>query len=241
MIMTTDRRFIDGAGSKPNCDESVHACSLELVDDSVLTKRSTTNCLNVSTSNVRQRLRHETRAEHDAIECTLGLMQPALSLTEYQRCITKFYGYYRPVERQLAACLEGSVWDAVLSGRRKSSLLQHDLQCLGVIDPDATPVCAAIPALTTPAAAFGCLYVIEGATLGGQIISGHVASRFGYSKQHGAAFFNGYGQETGAMWRTFGNLLTTFSATSNTDDEIVAAAVSTFQTLRLWCAGEEAA
>lgn len=241
MRMTTDRRFIDGAGTRPDCDENVHARSPELVDDPVRTKPSMTNCLNVSTSNVRQRLRHETRAEHDAIESTLGLMQPALSQAEYQRCITNFYGYYRPVELQLAACLQGSAWHGVLSGRRKGGLLQHDLQCLGVIDPDAMPVCAALPALITPAAAFGCLYVLEGATLGGQIISGHVASRFGYSEQHGAAFFNGYGQETGAMWRTFGNLLTEFAASSNRDDEIVAAAVSTFQTLRLWCAREEAA
>jgi heme oxygenase len=193
----------------------------------------------VRANNVRQRLRHETRAEHDAIECALGLMHPALGQAEYQRCITKFYGFYRPVELELATCLIGTPWDGVMVGRRKAGLLRHDLQCLGVTDPDATPVCRALPVLTTPAAAFGCLYVLEGATLGGQIISGHVASRFGYSAQHGAAFFHGYGSETGTMWRTFGHMLTAFAANATTDDDIVAAAVSTFRTLRLWCEREE--
>jgi heme oxygenase len=241
MTMTADRRFNDGARNYPEGNPSFNAFGPGPVDESINTKPSTANDRNPSTNNVRQRLRLETSAEHDAIERTLGLMEPALSQAAYQRCIAKFYGFYRPVERELATCLEGSPWENVLSGRPKAGLLRHDLQCLGIADPDATPVCTALPALTTPAAAFGCLYVLEGATLGGQIISRHAASRFGYGAQHGAAFFHGYGSETGAMWRTFGHTLTAFAASSATDDEIVAAAVATFRALRLWCESEKAA
>jgi heme oxygenase len=241
MIITADRRFIDGAQTNLDGKRRAHVYSLEPVENSANSPPSVANCRTSSANNVRQRLRLETRAEHDAIESTLGLMDPALSQAAYQRCIEKFYGFYRPVERELATCLVGSPWGGVLSGRCKAGLLRHDLLCLGLTDPDAIPVCAALPALTTPASAFGCLYVLEGATLGGQIISGHAASRFGHSAQHGAAFFHAYGSETGAMWRTFGHSLMAFSNDSTTDDEIVAAALSTFRALRLWCESEEAA
>jgi heme oxygenase len=241
MTITTGRRFNGGALTNPDGNLNVHARTFEPVDKSALTETFTGNARSTSTNNVRQRLRLETSAEHDAIERTLGLMEPALTKTAYQRCIAKFYGFYRPVERELAICLEGSLQGDVLSGRQKAGLLRHDLQCLGMAEPDATPVCTALPALTTPAAAFGCLYVLEGATLGGQIISSHAASRFGYGAQHGAGFFHGYGSETGAMWRSFGHTLTAFAASSATDDEIIAAAVATFRALRLWCESEEAA
>jgi heme oxygenase len=241
MTITADRRFSDGARINPDGNPAYNVCGPGPVDKSIDTKPSAVNDRNASTNNVRQRLRLETSAEHDAIERTLGLMAPALTKTAYRHCIAKFYGFYRPVERELAICLEGSLWGDVLSGRQKAGLLRHDLQCLGMAEPEATPVCTALPALTTPAAAFGCLYVFEGATLGGQIISSHAASRFGYGAQHGAAFFHGYGSETGAMWRTFGHTLTAYAARSATDDEIVAAAVATFRALRLWCESEEAA
>lgn len=241
MTRIADRQFNDGAGTNQHGKQGVHAYSLDPVAKPVCTKPSLVTDNDLSKNNVCQRLRLETRAEHDAIECTLGLMAPALSEAEYRRCLTKFYGFYRPVERELVACLQGSAWDGVMTGRRKVDLLRHDLQCLGVTDPDATPVCTALPALPTAAAAFGCLYVFEGATLGGQIISRHVASRLGYGAQHGAAFFHGYGSETSVMWRTFGHSLTAFAAESKTDDEIVAAAVSTFRALRFWCEGEETA
>ena len=241
MTITAHRRFNDGARTIPDGNLNFNAGGPGPIDKSVDTKSFAANDRNASTNNLRQRLRLETSAEHDAIECTLDLMAPALSQAAYQRCIAKFYGFYRPVERELAICLEGSVWGDVLSGRQKAGLLRHDLQCLGMADPDATPVCTALPALTTPAAAFGCLYVLEGATLGGQIISGHASSRFGYGAQHGAAFFHGYGSDTGAMWRSFGHTLMAFSANSATDDEVVAAAVSTFRSLRLWCESEAAA
>lgn len=240
MTVTAAHRVDYRAWTDLHCSENVNVPILARVGKPILTDSLLTNHMDVTASNVRQRLRYETRAEHDAIENTLGLMQASLSPATYQHCLTKFYGFYRPVERALATCLTASGGAGVLAGRRKVSLLRQDLQHLGVTDPDATPVCTALPALTTPAAAFGCLYVLEGATLGGQIISAHAAGCFGYTALQGAAFFHGYGSQTGAMWRAFGNSLTEFAADPATDDEIVAAALSTFQTLRLWCETEDA-
>ena len=167
------------------------------------------------------------------------MLLPSVSQAQYQLFITRCYGFYRPVEALLAACFEAPCRGLNMARCRKSGLLRRDLQWLGLSDPDVTPVCAALPDLTSTAAAFGCLYVLEGATLGGQVIYGHAANRFGYSVDHGASFFHGYGSQTGAMWRSFGQSITAFSANSPTDDDVVvAAAVSAFRTLRLWCSRE---
>ena len=125
-----------------------------------------------------------------------------------------------------------------MTGRCKAEFLRADLRSFGVADPDANPVCNELPSMHTPAVAFGCMYVMEGATLGGQIISGHVARSFGYDARHGAAFFHSYGNQTGAMWRKFGQSLAVFAANPAVQDEIVAAAVSTFQSLQRWCESE---
>ena len=52
-----------------------------------------------------------------------------------------------------------------------------------------------------PLDAVGCLYVLEGSTLGGQIILRRAAERLGIDADTGAGFFHGYGAQTGAMWR----------------------------------------
>jgi heme oxygenase len=54
-------------------------------------------------------------------------------------------------------------------------------------------------------ALIGTLYVIEGATLGGQVISRHLYRHLGFSANAGARFFNGYGDEaaTQQQWTLF--------------------------------------
>jgi heme oxygenase len=50
----------------------------------------------------------------------------------------------------------------------------------------------------------GALYVIEGATLGGQVISPQIqAGRLGVTPEHGGRFFHGYGEQTTPRWNEF--------------------------------------
>ena len=48
---------------------------------------------------------------------------------------------------------------------------------------------------------WGCLYVIEGATLGGQIIIKNLNFNLGLTAAAGASFCDGYGAQTGSRWK----------------------------------------
>jgi heme oxygenase (biliverdin-IX-beta and delta-forming) len=184
------------------------------------------------------RLREETRAEHCAIELTLAeLTSSSLTLERYCFRLGQLYGFYRPLEVRLARVLQNEHVD--FPGRMKTQLLRADLEALGWHAADSLPVCARVPALDDPTAGFGCLYVLEGSTLGGQVISRHVQARLGVTPERGGRFFAGYGPATGAMWRAFRAVLVEHATCAGRADSIVDAARSTFATLRAWCEYEE--
>ena len=94
--------------------------------------------------------------------------------------------------------------------------------------------CQHLPRLDSVAEVLGCLYVIEGASLGGQIIAKHLKANLGLTPETGASFFSGYGASTGDYWLAFKTLLTEVATTLDQDDQIVRSAKSTFQTLGDW-------
>jgi heme oxygenase len=185
-------------------------------------------------SSVLTRLRCETRAEHDAIEAVLNLTGAALTRHEYRRTLERFYGYYRPFEEAILAIAEWAGKPGDLEDRRKSPFLDLDLRMLGVDAPELLPVCHQLPLIDSAASAFGGLYVMEGATLGGQFISRHVRQVLGVASETGGRFFHGYGERTGNMWETFRTALDAFATTQTTQDQVVVTAVQTFRTLRAW-------
>ena len=187
------------------------------------------------------RLRVETRPEHDAVEAVLGLTGGGLTRDGYRRTLEQFYGYYQPLEDAVRAVVERVGRGLDPDERRKTPLLESDLRALGVDAPDRLPVCSDLPRVDSVAAAFGCLYVTEGATLGGQFISRHVRQTIGVTPETGGRFFHGYGDRTGVMWQTFRTALAAFATTQDTQDQVTAAAVQTFRTLRAWCERREAA
>jgi len=56
---------------------------------------------------VLHRLRLETRAEHEAIESVLGLVDDGLTLARYIRILERFWGFYRKAEELLPAFAGG--------------------------------------------------------------------------------------------------------------------------------------
>ena len=196
-------------------------------------------------SGVLQRLKAATRAEHDAIEVALDLMAPGLSLTDYHRRLRRYHGFYAPIEPLIAAAVDGPRWGLDMATRAKTAWLATDLTCLGDsqgaggLAPRALPLCTALPPLETQADAFGCMYVLEGATLGGRVISRHIERVLGLDATHGARFFHGYGEQTGAMWKAFRAALLAFADGPEGEDKVVASAITTFAALRVWCAADE--
>jgi len=170
------------------------------------------------------RLRRETRAEHEAIEATLGLDRDP-TLERYREILERFYGFYLPLERELVPL--------GFSERLKTPLLRADLEALG-IDPSTVALCADIPRPRTQPERFGVCYVLEGATLGGQIIARRLQSSLQIMPHRGGRFFHGYGERTREMWQAFRNALAGLSLRPADEDSAVRFAIETFGRLRAW-------
>src|SRR5204863_4886969 len=80
----------------------------------------------------------------------------------------------------------------------------------------------------------GCLYVFEGACLGGQLIAPALRERFGIARGSGASFFVGDGEGTRARWSVFLAWLEGLGCAGAPIDEIVASARATFLSFAQW-------
>jgi heme oxygenase len=183
-----------------------------------------------------ERLRAETRPLHARIEDDLAAMRVHDLLDRHALLLARFFGFYEVWEPRLGACLGD---EAFFGPRRKLHLLERDLATLGH-DPKAIralPRCPRLPPLASTAQAMGSFYVLEGATLGGQVISRRLERSLGLSGGRGYSFFRSYGREVGPMWKAFGErLLETSSAAG--EDACIRSAQTTFARLHLWlCRG----
>lgn len=86
---------------------------------------------------------------------------------------------------------------------------------------------------TTCRRPWGILYVLEGATLGGQVILRRLGTRVGISATYGGRFFASYGPDVGRMWRSYVEVLERFGATPKAQ-VIEQSAVAAFQAFDEW-------
>lgn len=145
-------------------------------------------------------VRAHTRALHERAEALVDL-ETLRTVERYQTLLSRLLGFHAPLERRLAQVDLGVV-GLDLDPRRKAHLLEDDLRWLGV-DPGQVPACGALPALPALPEALGCLYVLEGSTLGGQVVSRHLREAMGVVPGRGGSFFASDGRDVGAMWRAF--------------------------------------
>lgn len=181
-------------------------------------------------------LRERTAALHDRVERAVDLPARLRSREAYANLLARFYGFYAPVEARLAAV---GGYDAVglnLEPRRKAGRLRADLHALGLA-ADGLPQCAALPAVGDLPAALGCLYVLEGATLGGQYVRREVTRAYGLGPETGCSFFASYQGRVREMWADFCAALTAYAAAHPAaHGPIVAAAADTFARMEDWLA-----
>lgn len=192
-------------------------------------------------SEVHRRLRQETAGVHAALERELDLLGEDLTLARYRRVVEALFGFLAPLESPLERTVAAAPPPFALGGAVER--LERDLVALGTShDMTATlPRCAYVPRFQGIEQAAGCLYVLEGAALGGQIIVPAVAARLGVGPANGAAYFAGTGPDTGSRWKQVLGWLDRTAQTGGRADEIVAAAIETFLALRRWMADRGAA
>ena len=186
-------------------------------------------------SALHTRLQRQTTELHEIVETQLDLLGPDLSMNRYRQVLRMFYGFHDPVEVELER-VHAAVPAPALPLQRRAGLLARDLVALGASpdDIEALPRCTDLPRLSRVEHLAGCLYVLEGASLGGQVIARALRRRLGVQRHSGAAFFTGAGEHTAARWRRVLTWLDEVARAGARSDEMVASAQATFAALARW-------
>ena len=188
-------------------------------------------------TSVRQRLKRETASAHQHLEAQLGLLDPGLDAHRYLRVLETFYGFYVPVEVDVTRLVAAEV-PLGFPLRARAELIERDLLALGVSPADlvALPRCRDRPELSCVEDLAGCLYVLEGACLGGQVLSPLLHRRLGLAKESGAAFFAGDEEWTLPRWTVVVAWLDGLPRTGASTTKIISAATATFDAFARWAA-----
>ncbi|WP_232537410.1 biliverdin-producing heme oxygenase [Cystobacter fuscus] len=165
--------------------------------------------LSLESPNLLQSLKAETRPHHERAESVVRLMAPELSVSGYRAHLEALHALHAFLEPAVAEHLEVSHPELRVNERRKLHLLREDLLALGhdALSLARLPPLARPPALPGVPEAFGALYVLEGSTLGGQLILRHLVRHFEGRPVGRFAFFRAYGENVGPMWKSFGDAL----------------------------------
>ena len=186
---------------------------------------------------VLHRVREATAVQHKGLEARLPLTRPELDRATYTRVIEAYYGFHLPLQRHLQPFCSAENADA---GRLKVAALLKDLKALGLTPPQigAIAQCTDLPLLENHAHLLGIQYVMEGATLGGQVLRRIIAERLSIDADSGGEFLDVYGQDTGRLWKAFLKRLADADHPDHNRD-VISAACATFACFERWleCAG----
>lgn len=178
------------------------------------------------------KLKEETKNNHHQLEKVLvGKLKAIRSADEYAALIKLFYGYFGGLETKIESVIDTThLPDS--ADRRKTHALANDLTFLGAGVP-ARAEGDALPVINNHLQAIGALYVIEGSTLGGKIISKMMQQQLGMDGQ-GLSFFLGYGDRSTQMWDTFKEMLDGQAQNPEQEAVVIAAANETFLKFGEW-------
>jgi heme oxygenase len=184
------------------------------------------------TVDLATRLRFETTDAHQDLEDKLALLRRPPDRQRFMAVLERFHGFHAVWEE---AIRHRSRYAAFHASRSRLPHLRRDLAALGRTSAEMArlPECREAEALVSADdAALGSLYVLEGSTLGGQVIGRELAGA-GWLPPGGLTYFNPYGHRTGEMWRSFRSWL----SVQDVDHKAAAeGARRTFRLLEAWVA-----
>lgn len=155
---------------------------------------------------ISELLKTQTRHLHDLTEAKFnseGIFSGTFSLEDYTRLLQHNYALLAATEEQIFARIPASAAsDINLPQRRKLPLVIQDLQVLEVpVSPNIKPM-----SIKNTAEAWGLLYVMEGATIGGTMMAKQLSANAAFI-QAPFAYFRIYGDHTGSRWKNFKEIL----------------------------------
>lgn len=180
-----------------------------------------------------EKIKEATLQYHQQTEKVLvGKMKGMRSRQDYIDLLAAFYGYFGGLEQQIERYINASNL-ADYYDRRKTAAIADDIKALGGTIP-AIANGNELPEIDNYLQAFGALYVIEGSTLGGKIISKMIQQHLHINDGAGLSFFNSYGDETEKMWNAFKEVLNSVAISHDDEEVILQAANQTFVKFKSW-------
>jgi heme oxygenase len=174
-------------------------------------------------------------ASRQRLERRLDIRSRFADRTRYRTYLEGAWGIYAAFEDGLdPRLLEEALPD--FESRRKAPLLARDLRVLcRSTDPMAGLArCPTLPRCADTSSALGCLYVLEGTTLGGRALLPLAETRLGLDAEFGAAFLASYGSHMSRMSGRFGAALDAWCVTPERLDRAAKAAVDTCNGIGDW-------
>lgn len=185
-------------------------------------------------SPVRISLRAATHDQHERLNrhpLLAALLKPDYRLESYQKLLFIYFHIYQSLEYKVQQFLLTTSCGFDYTERIKHPWLANDLAFFGLDTLAITNIKMDLPEIDTVGQLIGALYTIEGSTLGGQLISRRLAEHHKLTKNTGARFFNGYGEQTVSMWQEFIKFADTIATN---DDQLLAAEQAACQTFQLF-------
>ena len=179
-------------------------------------------------SDLLVRLREGTAGSHARLEEALALLSLPLARDRFGVLLERFHGFHAVWEPAITPWFEPSFFGP----RRRTGLIEADLAALGrpIATAQPSPCAAAVRLGESAERALGSLYVMEGSTLGGQVISRGLADA-GWTDD--LRYFHPYGRGTGGMWAAF-KAMAAQRSNAVADPMILAGAIVTFDLLHDW-------
>ena len=177
------------------------------------------------TEELRERLRRETSGLHRNVEEMTDLPGSISTREDYVELLRRLHGFHTAVEARLADPSLATGWldlGIALPAHRRAHLLSEDLLSLGAL-PKKAP--ARLPGLDNIGQALGCLYVVEGSSLGGRVLAPAFRVALGDVP---TGFFDSDERMHPHPWRSVMAGLRKFDVAAGSADDVVLGAQRTF-------------
>jgi len=176
-------------------------------------------------------LREKTQTAHEKLHyhpLLAPLLTSDLILFDYHYALLAFDAFYRQSEKNIAVSIHPEIPNAPVIQWLESDLKKQNLLSRS---QSIKPKCILI---NTPSKLMGYLYVKQGSTLGGQVISKNLYKHLQLRPLLDQRFFAAYGVDNGIRWQKFISQLRNIEH-KFVPSELVETAIQTFENVTHTC------
>lgn len=180
---------------------------------------------------ISEQLKSRTKALHDKVEAKLNsnkIFENTYTVEDYKNLLTKNAMLIAQYEEAAMDVLKNDLGEALeLQKRAKTDIMRSELAALDLnydasLKQDSEGI--------SVAKALGILYVIEGSTLGGNVIARALGKSEAF-KDVSFNYFSFYKEQTGPMWTKFKNILDEHVVSEEAKQECIDGANMAYQVL----------